>query len=343
MPYGVVMKVFMIGGTGLLGSAAAAEFIKRGHSVKSVALPPLPEGAPIPEEMELVFGNYLELSDAELTEMMTGCDCFVFAAGVDERVEFPAPVYDYYTKYNIDPVRHLLTVAKSVGIKNSVILGSYFSYFAKEHPEMELTKKHPYIRSRIEQEEVALSFAKDGEMDVSVLELPYIFGTQPGRKPVWVILIEQLSNMGPITMYPKGGTTMVTVCQVAEVIVGAAERNKGGNAYPVGYYNLTWDEFLHIVHKAMGQPNRKIIHIAKWMFKMYGVHMMNEYKKRNVESGINAVDLAEIMCMNTFIDKKWCVSLGVQEDDIESAIFDSVKLSVDAFTGKQKLLEMKGE
>lgn len=343
MPYGVVMKVFMIGGTGLLGSAAAAEFIKRGHSVKSVALPPLPEGAPIPEEMELVFGNYLELSDAELTEMMTGCDCFVFAAGVDERVEFPAPVYDYYTKYNIDPVRRLLTVAKSVGIKNSVILGSYFSYFAKEHPEMELTKKHPYIRSRIEQEEVALSFAKDGEMDVAVLELPYIFGTQPGRKPVWVILIEQLSNMGPITMYPKGGTTMVTVRQVGEVIVGAAERNKGGNAYPVGYYNLTWDEFLRIVHRAMGQPNRKIIHIAKWMFKMYGVHMMNEYKKRNVESGINAVDLAEIMCMNTFIDKKWCVSLGVQEDDIESAIFDSVKLSVDAFTGKQKLLEMKGE
>ena len=46
------MKVFMIGGTGLLGSAAARIFIDRGHSVKSVALPPLPEGAPIPEEME---------------------------------------------------------------------------------------------------------------------------------------------------------------------------------------------------------------------------------------------------------------------------------------------------
>ncbi len=47
------MKVFMIGGTGLLGSAAARIFIDRGHSVKSVALPPLPEGAPIPEEMEI--------------------------------------------------------------------------------------------------------------------------------------------------------------------------------------------------------------------------------------------------------------------------------------------------
>ena len=60
------MNVFMIGGTGLLGSAAAAELIARGHQVKSIALPPLPEGAPIPEEMEIVLGNYLTMSDDEL-------------------------------------------------------------------------------------------------------------------------------------------------------------------------------------------------------------------------------------------------------------------------------------
>ena len=64
------MNVFMIGGTGLLGSAAAAELIARGHQVKSIALPPLPEGAPIPEEMEIVLGNYLTMSDDELREKM---------------------------------------------------------------------------------------------------------------------------------------------------------------------------------------------------------------------------------------------------------------------------------
>ncbi|MCR5485132.1 MAG: NAD-dependent epimerase/dehydratase family protein [Clostridiales bacterium] len=336
------MKVFMIGGTGLLGCAAAQVFIDRGHSVKSVALPPLPVGAPIPKEMELSFGNYLEMTDEEIKEAMTGCDCFVFAAGVDERVEFPAPVYEAYKKYNIEPVRRLLTIAKECGVKSSVILGSYFSYFAKEYPEMGLCDKHPYIRSRIEQEKTALSFADDG-MDVAVLELPYIFGTQPGRRPVWVILIEQLSNMGPVTMYPKGGTAMLTVRQVAESIVGAAERNKGGNAYPIGYYNLTWDEFLTVVHSAMGEPDRKIIHIKKWMFKLYGVKMMNDYKKRKIESGIDAVYLADIMCMNTFIDPKWSISLGVQNDDIKAAIYDSVKLSVDAFKGNQQLLGMKSE
>lgn len=336
------MKIFMIGGTGLLGCAAAQLFIDKGHSVKSIALPPLPEGAPIPEEMELVFGNFMEMSDDEIKGMMKGCDCLVFAAGIDERVEFPAPVYKQYEKFNINPTRRLITLAKECGLTNSVILGSYFSYFAKEHPEMELTKKHPYIRSRIEQEEVALSLADD-DMSVAVLELPYIFGTQPGRRPVWVILIEQLHRMPGVTMYPKGGTAMLTVRQVAEVIVGAAESNKGANAYPIGYYNLTWDQFLAIVHKAMGKPNRKIIHIPNWMFRLFGKTMLKTYAKNNIDPGLNTADLADIMGMNTFIDKKWSVALGATEDDIDRAIYDSVKLSVDSFSGKQNLIEMKGE
>ena len=36
------MKVFMIGGTGLLGCEAARILIEKGHEFKCVALPPLP-------------------------------------------------------------------------------------------------------------------------------------------------------------------------------------------------------------------------------------------------------------------------------------------------------------
>ena len=39
-------------------------------------------------------------------------------------------------------------------------------------PELELTKWHPYIRSRVDQENAAMSFA-DGNFSVTVLELPY--------------------------------------------------------------------------------------------------------------------------------------------------------------------------
>ena len=37
------------------------------------------------------------------------------------------------------------------------------------------------------------------------------------------------------------------------------------------------------------------------------------------------------------------MALLIHPDDIEAAIFDSIKLSKDSFEGKAKLLEMKGE
>ncbi len=339
------MKVFMIGGTGLLGCEAARIFIERGHEVKSVALPPLPEGAPIPKEMELEFCNIYEKSDDEIKAIMSGCDCFVFAAGIDERVEFPAPVYDAYYKYNIAPLKRILPLCKEIGMKNAVILGSYFSYAAKIWPDMKLTEKHPYIRSRIDQEEVAFSFA-DENFDVAVLELPYIFGTQPGRKPVWVILIEQIKMMDklPLTMYPGGGTAMLTVRQVGEVIVGAAEKSKGAKAWPISMYNQTWKEFLKIVYAARGMgENRKILSIPPWMMRMGLGGVKKEYAEKGIESGIDVDGLADIMARNLFIDKKYSVELGATEDDIKAAITDSIKVSQAVYDGTAKLLEMKGE
>ncbi len=335
----------MIGGTGLLGCEAARIFIERGHDVTSVALPPLPQGAPIPEAMHLEFCNIYEKSDEEIKEFLKGMDCFVFAAGVDERVEFKAPVYDSYYKFNIAPIKRILPLCKEVGVKKAVILGSYFSYLAKEKPEMKLTEKHPYIRSRIDQENVAFSFADDN-FDVSVLELPYIFGTQPGRKPVWVILIEQLRRMDklPFTLYPAGGTAMLTVRQVGEVIVGAAERSKGAKAWPISMYNLTWKEFLKIVYDARGMgANRKIISIPPWMMKMGLGSVVKDYKARGVDSGIDPMGLPDIMDLNLFIPDRYAKELGATDDDIKAAIFDSIKVSVASDEGKVQLLGMKGE
>lgn len=338
------MKICMIGGTGLLGSQGAKELISRGHQVKAIALPPLPEGAVLPPEMEIEYGNYLEMNDDEIRKMFDGCDGFVFAAGVDERVEGPTPIYDLYKKYNIDPIYRLLKIAKECGIKHTVVLGSYFAYFAKARPQMKLTEYHPYIRSRIDQENAAMSFADDN-FSVAVLELPYIFGTQPGRKPVWVFLVESIRKMPGVTMWPKGGSTMVTVKQVGQAIAGAIERNKGGNCYPIGYYNLTWKEMLTICHKHLGCPNKKIITIPDWMYAMAGKNIVKQQKKQGIQGGLDMIKFTELQCSNQFIEKELgSIPLGVEPDDIDAAIGDSVKLCVDILDGKAKnIVAMKGE
>ncbi len=337
------MKVFMIGGTGLLGSEAARVLIERGHEVTSVALPPLPQGATLPKEMKIEYGNYMEMTDEQIRTYMTGCDGFVFAAGVDERVEGPAPIYELFKKYNIDPLARLLKIAKECGVKHVSICGSYFAYFAKERKGLELTKWHPYIRSRIDQEVMALSYA-DENFDVAVLELPYIFGTQPGRKPVWVFLVEQIRSMKKVTMYPKGGTTMVTTHQVGQALAGALEYNKGGNAYPIGYYNMTWKEMLAIVHKHMGCSEKKVITIPDWMYAVGGKKIMKEQKAAGHEGGLHMVKFTDLQCSNLFIDKSLgCDKLHVEPDDIDAAIGDSIRLCLEVLDGKTKVMGMRGE
>lgn len=111
------MNIFMIGGTGLLGCEAATQLIKMGHKVTSVALPPLPQGAPIPEEMEIVFGDINKKSDEEIMELLKGNDVFIYAAGVDERVEFPHPVMDYYDKFNNAPLEEFSLFAKRLALR----------------------------------------------------------------------------------------------------------------------------------------------------------------------------------------------------------------------------------
>lgn len=137
------MKVFIVGGTGLLGSAAAKELVARGHEVVSLSLPPLPEGAVFPPQMKIEYGNYLELSDEDFRAYFRGCDAFVFAAGVDERVEAAPPVYELYRKYNIAPTERLLRLAKECGVKRAAICGSYFAYFAGSAPNGRWTEIIP--------------------------------------------------------------------------------------------------------------------------------------------------------------------------------------------------------
>lgn len=338
------MNVLILGGTGLLGSQGAKELIARGHHVKTLARREPSKDADIPAEMEIIRGNFMNMSDDEMREQFRGCEGFVFAAGIDERVEGPAPVYDMFKKYNIDPTDRLLRLAKECGVKHAVICGSCFSYSDRTCPEMKLYETHPYIRSRRDQETVAMSYA-DENFDVAVLELSYIFGAQPGRRPVWVFMVESIRSMKGATMWPKGGTAMVTTRQVGQAIAGALERNRGGNCYPIGWFNLTWKEMLKIFHKHLGCPDKKIITIPDWMYAMAGMKIKRDQKKRGIEGGLDMVKYTKLQCSNQFMDKSLgCVPLGVTDDDIDAAIGESVRLCVAILDGTAgEVKNMKGD
>lgn len=338
------MKIFMVGGTGLLGAAGASILIERGHTVSSIALPPIPEGANIPKEMNIILKSYMDMNEEDFVESMQGCEGFIFAAGVDERVEFAPPVYESYYKYNIAPLIKMLKAAKKCGIKKTVILGSYFSHFAKIWPELKLYDNHPYIRSRIDQENAALSFA-DGDMDVTILELPYIFGAQTGRKPVWMLFVDMFLPQKTI-YFAKGGTTMVTVRQVAECIAGAIDRpfGDGAKCYPVGWYNMQWKQLISIFNKYMGFPDKKIVTVPTLLVKLNAKKQLKHNMENNIEAGLNPVEFPKLLTRETYIDKELIQKeLKVTEDDIDEAIGESIKLCMEIKNQNIPVVEMKAD
>lgn len=89
--------------------------------------------------------------------------------------------------------------------------------------------------------------------------------------------------------------------------------------------------------------DRKILGVAPWMMKMGMVKPAKDYKDRNVDSGIDPFNLPYVMDIDLFINDAYSRALGVEDDDIEEAIADSIRVSVASYNGTVKLLEMKGE
>ncbi len=249
------MKVAVIGGTGFLGHHAVLELLRRGHQASSLSLRDVALGAWHPREVPAVFGDVFAMPRAELVPLLHGHDALVYAVGPDDRIVPPAPALDYFRDRLVLACAKVISAARDAGVRRCVVLGSYFAHFARAWPQLRLAEHHPYIRCRLEQEDAAIAAGGDA-MVVCVLELPFIFGTAPGRVPLWEhVLIDHLRGPWPV-MFPRGGTNMISVQHVAEAIAGAVERGRHGARYLVGDENLSWRQMLSIMLQAMGRRDR---------------------------------------------------------------------------------------
>lgn len=322
-----ILKVLIIGGTGFLGYHATKELLAYGYQVKILALPPGPLPGLFPAEVEIQLADIGSLTDEHIQSLLRGNDAVVFAAGVDDRVTPRKPAYPFFSMHNVESVRRVFTLARSAGVKRGVVLGSYFAYFDRLWPEMKLSIHHPYIRSRVEQAKAAIdSGGKD--MIVSILELPYIFGSMPGKTPLWKPLISYVISSFPL-IYPAGGTTCVSVTQVAQAIRGALEHGEPGKSYPIGGLNLTWTQLLEEISRLAGKRKR-VISLPTWIVKVGAWCLKTVHDIKGLESGLEPVAFVDLQTRNTFIDPHISqATLKYNNDAITQALIDTVNACIE--------------
>lgn len=321
------MITFVVGSTGFLGYLAVLELLARGHSVRSISLHPAPPELRFPTEVDLVLGDLNDTSDETLLEMLKNIDGIVFAAGLDDRFVPKAPAYPKFYEANVAATRRLIRLGKLAGVKKAVVFSSYFVTCHRKWPELKLTEHHPYIRSRVEQIREALEEAGD-EMAVSFLMLPYIFGSLPGKTPLWKPLISYLNSSLPWVFYPSGGSAMVTADEVGRAAVRALEEGYSGEEWQVASDNLSWVEFLSRLGGMLGKPKR-IITLPNWLVKagMAGVEL--GYRLKGQESGLSMVQFVELQTRNAFLDTETSrARLGYAKGDLDEALRDTVKACI---------------
>lgn len=319
------MRVFVIGGTGFLGTYTVKELLRRGHSAATLANLPPSSQIDFPAEIDLTLADLSTLSDEDLAALLAGCDGLVFAAGVDDRVVPDAPAYPFFYAANVAATERVIRLARQAGVRRAVVFSSYFAALDLRWPEMKLAETHPYIRSRREQIEAAKQ-AAGSNLTVSFLMLPYIFGSLPGRVPLWKPLIDYIASPLPWVFYPSGGSAMVAVGEVASAAVRALEAGQPGREYPIASQNLTWKQFLTRLGSLLGKP-KPIVTLPAWLVRVGMWFVGLSFKLRGKEGGLDPVPFTDLQTRDAFLDTETSQQqLGYQRYDLDDALAETVRV-----------------
>ncbi|MBB5867276.1 nucleoside-diphosphate-sugar epimerase [Allocatelliglobosispora scoriae] len=283
------MKILVAGGSGLIGAHVVDVLRERGHTVTTVARTAQPG-----------VDHALDLATAsidDLRPLLADHDGVVDAARTDEQKPLRKPIYPVFRQDMVDPVVRLFTAARLEGLTRGVIMGSYYTYFDRLHPQWRLADRHTYIRCRVEQ---AAEGRAAAEMPVAVLELPFIFGRAGDRLPNWAPPLDGWARSRSPLAAPPGGTAAASARSVAEIAADALEQAKGDDI-PVVDENLTWHDMIARIAAAAGRPRRVRrlpAGVVRAALRFGGVTQALGRK----ESGLRPADFADLVLAELFIE-----------------------------------------
>ena len=157
-----------------------------------------------------------------------------------------------------------------------------------------------------------------------VLELPYIFGAVPGQTPLWKSLVQYIRSPFPL-FYTRGGTNIISVQNVADAIVGAIERGKGGKRYLIGDINISWESLMDRLASIMGMKKKTVIlpnSLIRWIMRA----VRYTHKLKGQESGLDPVEFVKLQTKKTYFNPKISrQALGYSQGYVDDALQDTVR------------------
>jgi nucleoside-diphosphate-sugar epimerase len=282
------VRILVVGGSGLIGAHVVDVLRERGHGVTTAARTARPG---VDHALDLTSA-----STEDLRPLLAGHDGVVYATRTDEQRPVPKPIYPQFRRDIVEPVVRLFTAARDEGLSRGVVMGSYYTYFDRLHPQWRLGDRHTYIRCRVEQAAAARAVG----LPVAVLELPFVFGRAGDRLPNWSGPLERWARSRSPLLVPTGGSAAISARSVAEITADALELARGDDI-PVADENLTWHDMLTRISEAVG-AHRRVGRLPGAVVRAaLGSGSLLQTLARK-ESGVNHRYLADLMLAELFVE-----------------------------------------
>ncbi|MGD8319575.1 MAG: NAD(P)-dependent oxidoreductase [Gemmatimonadota bacterium] len=249
------MKVFLTGGTGLLGSHAAALLRGRGHQVVALCRPSSDDGFLRAAGCRVVRGDVEDPPD-RLAPLMGGCSHVVHAAAL----VYTGGAWPLIRAVNAEGTRHVMEAAARAGVGHAVHISSVAVYGSVEGPGDEdrptdtpIPPGDLYARSKRAAESAARAVEDRGGLSLTVLRPSGVYGE---RDRLMAPRVARMVRFPVAFLLGDGQNTVPAVYagNVAAAIVLALEAGRGNATWDVGLdHPLTQRALLRGIARGMGR------------------------------------------------------------------------------------------
>jgi len=261
--YQIILRTFVTGATGFLGSHVARVLAEQGAELRLLARPSSDlrnlEGVP----GERVTGDLR--APESFRAALAGCEA-LFHVAADYRLWVPEP--DSMYRANVEGTRALLQMAREQGVRRVVHTSSVATMGFSDRGDV-VDEETPvsldgmighYKRSKLLSERVAFEAARDGRSsgyDVVIVNPTTPVGERDIKPtPSGRIILDFLKRKFPA--YVDTGLNLVDATECARGHVAAFEKGRSGERYILGGENLSLKQILDELGELTGLPSPSI-------------------------------------------------------------------------------------
>ena len=228
------MRVFVTGGTGLLGSHLVEELLSHGHDVVALVRKGSDHERLQRRGCAVIQGDVRDGSDA-LGAAMDGCSHLVHGAAL----VYASGEWPKVRAVNVDGTRRVLRGAAEAGVRHAVHLSSVAVYGSTSGPvdertptDTDLSPGDLYARSKREAEAVARGIEEHHGLPVTVLRPSAVYGE---RDRLMAPAVASILGSPIVPLLGHGDNTLPVVYagNVAVAVRRALEAGRGGTTYDV--------------------------------------------------------------------------------------------------------------